>query len=165
MWAKLIEIIERRWQESRQPRKQLAKAIVVLYGALMNCHQAFLRHRNDPNLDTLRNWALSLDSLITTINNLEDTLRIFDASLYARLKHYVASERRQAQSCRPEALAQMGLEELSYLLSEDPLEPFKPVTGQVDFDSISNTDFEDAVRQLGDFIKTNFKLEEIFEYS
>ena len=42
MWTQLIDIVEKRWNETVSPKKQsLAKAINTLYGSMHNCHLAF----------------------------------------------------------------------------------------------------------------------------
>jgi hypothetical protein len=156
----LVELIEKKWSESRQPRRRLAKAITTLYASLSSCQEAYLRYRSQPNYELLRRWAMSIDALVVTLNNLDDTLEIFAPEVREELNRYVMSERRAYASIgsQPEQFAEQGLNELASLVEGQPSQVLYNPNLAVQDDE----DFSLAVKKLGEFIRTHFKIEEIY---
>lgn len=118
MWTQLIDIVEKRWNETVSPKKQsLAKAINTLYGSMHNCHLAFQSFENDPNEENFANFAFAIDGMISTIKNLNPVLTIFDAELTGRLENYVRSKDRIADMSRPRERIQSQIRLLRELVN------------------------------------------------
>lgn len=92
MWAKLIEKIEKNWSERRQPRRRLARAIMALYASMINCQEAYLRHRNSPLSSNRIEWNLALDALISSLLDLESELQIFAPEVNKSLRKHIYAE-------------------------------------------------------------------------
>jgi hypothetical protein len=163
MWSalvKLVELLDKKWSESRQPRRRLAKAIAVLYSSLSACHEAYLAHRADPELGHFRRWAAALDSLVVTLASVEVTLNVFAPEVRDELVRYIDSEQRASGAYNPDRLLELSLGEIRYAVG-DQVSPWQTETIQQG-DMDDDEDFALAVKMLGDFIRANFKLEEIY---
>lgn len=88
MWDTVMSLIEKKWTESRQPRKRLCKAMLLLYSSLENCHINYTDFKSQRNCESLENWAFSVRLLMESFESVEKTLQIFDVELYAILKLY-----------------------------------------------------------------------------
>jgi len=94
MWAKLIEIIEKRWHESKLPRKQLAKSMAELYSDMNKCHQAYLDFKerwdaHDPNqLHQL--WSQAFVTFLLSLDRLDSVLSIYSPTARDLLQRYAA---------------------------------------------------------------------------
>lgn len=88
MWATLISLIEKKWSESKQPRNRLAKAILLLYSNLENCHMNYKDFKSQRNYEALENWARSVHLLTESFESVEKTLQIFEVELHTILKLY-----------------------------------------------------------------------------
>lgn len=155
MWTQLIDIVEKRWNETVSPRKQsLAKAINTLYGSMHNCHIAFQSFEDDPNEENFANFAFAVDGMISTIKNLNPVLTIFDVELAGRLENYVRSEDRIAGMSRPRERVKSQIRLLRELVNMEssvdrlPEEEFSAFTG--------------AKERLGKFIAVNLSMAEMF---
>ncbi|WP_020562679.1 hypothetical protein [Methylosarcina fibrata] len=155
MWTQLIDIVEKRWNETVSPKKQsLAKAINTLYGSMHNCHLAFQSFENDPNEENFANFAFAIDGMISTIKNLNPVLTIFDAELTGRLENYVRSKDRIADMSRPRERIKSQIRLLRELVNMEssvdrrPEEEFGAFTG--------------AKERLGKFIAANLSTDELF---
>src|SRR5215831_16811546 len=121
MWSalvKLVELLEKKWSESRQPRRRLAKAISALYSALNTCQESYLAYRAARDLDTMRHWATAVDSLVITLARVEKTLNIFAPEIRDELMRYINSERRAGSAFRPESLLEFGIGEIRYAVGD-----------------------------------------------
>lgn len=155
MWTKLIDIVEKRWNETVSPNKQsLAKAINTLYGSMHNCHIAFQSFESDPNEENFANFAFAIDGMISTIQNLNPILNIFDTELADRLKNYARSKDRVADMSHPRDLVKSQIRLLRELINMEssvnrmPEEEFSAFTG--------------AKERLCRFIAANLSMTEIF---
>jgi hypothetical protein len=155
MWTKLIDIVEKRWNETVSPRKQsLAKAINTLYGSMHNCHIAFQSFESDPSEANFANFAFAIDGMISTIKNLNPILNIFDKELADRLTDYVQSKDRIADMSHPRDLVKSQIRLLRELINMEssvvrlPEEEFSAFTG--------------AKERLCRFIAANLSTAEIF---
>src|SRR5919108_608114 len=63
MWAKLVEIVETKWNTNQQPRNRLAKTVNTLYGAMNNCQFAFTHYENAQTELNFTNFVFALDAL------------------------------------------------------------------------------------------------------
>src|SRR5437764_14001918 len=81
MWAKLVEIVETKWNTNQQPRNRLAKTVNILYGAMNNCQFAFTRYENAQTALNFTNFVFALDALISTLRNVNSQVAIFDPEL------------------------------------------------------------------------------------
>jgi len=131
-----------------------------LYSALNTCHETYLAHRVARDRDTMRCWAAALDSLVVTLASVEVTLNIFAPEVRDELTRYINSERRAAGAFTPEILLENGIGEIRYAVG-DQVAPWSPESLQLN-DLDDDEDFAHAVKKLGDFIRSNFKLEEIY---
>ncbi len=163
MWSalvKLIELLEKKVSESQQPRRRLAKAITALYSTLNTCHESYLAYRADSSRKSMKRWAAAIDSLVVTVASTHTTLDIFAPEVQAELERYMHSELRASGLFNPDSLIELGLGQISYAVG-DQVDPTltKPLqTNALDDDE----DFACAMKKLGDFIRTNFKMEEIY---
>ena len=88
----LVEIIDRRWKEYREPRRRFVKAIKKLLSSLEKCHDSFLEYQGDASKANLRNWRKSLEALEKTVRRIEPTVKIFQANFWAVLSLYTWEE-------------------------------------------------------------------------
>lgn len=155
MWPQLIDIVEKRWNETVSPKKQsLAKAVNTLYGSMHNCHIAFQSFKNDPNEENFANFAFAIDGMISTIKNLNPVLTVFDTELADRLTDYVQSKERIADMSRPRERVKSQIRLLRELVNMEsavdrlPEEEFSAFTG--------------ARERPGKFIAANLSMVELF---
>jgi hypothetical protein len=154
MWAKLIEIVETRWNESLMPKHSLAKAINTLYGSIHNCRIAFQRFENDRSEQNFANLAFAIEGMISTLKNLHPTLQIFDAELADRLDNYALSTDRVAAMRNPRELVKSQIRFLRELVRAE--------SNIIGLPEEEFTAFGGAQEQLCKFIRTNLTMAEIF---
>jgi hypothetical protein len=154
MWVKLIEIIETQWDKNQQPRHRAAKAVNTLYGAMHNCYVAFARHEDVRTETSFANFVLAIDALISTLQNLNPQLALFDPALADRLEHYALGEARTTTIAQPRETVKTQLRLLRELVD-------------IELDAIALPteefgSFSDAIAHLGRFIENTFTLDELF---
>jgi hypothetical protein len=156
MWTKLIDIVEKRWNETVSPKKQsLAKAINTLYGSMHNCHIAFQHFENDRSDQNFANFAFAIDGMISTIKNLNPILKIFDTELADRLNNYAQGKDRIAAMSNPRELVKSQVRLLRELVNME--------SGAADLPEDEFGAFTGAKERLCKFIATNLSMAEIFE--
>jgi hypothetical protein len=153
MWAKLVEIVETKWNTDRQPRNHLAKTVNTLYGAMNNCQFAFTHYENAQTELNFTNFVFALDALISTLQNVNSQVAIFDPELTEPLERYVL-EARMASMAQPRerVKAQLGL--LRRLVHEE--------SEVMEISMEEFTSFSGTVADLGQFIGRNFTPDELF---
>jgi hypothetical protein len=155
LWTQLIDIVEKRWNETVSPKKQsLAKAMNTLYGSMHNCHVAFQSFENDPNEENFADFAFAIDGMISTIKNLNPMLNIFDRELAERLENHVRSRDRIADMSRPRERVKSQIRLLRELVNMESAEDRRP---EEEFSS-----FTGAKERLGKFIAANLSMAELF---
>jgi hypothetical protein len=154
MWAKLVEIVETKWNTNQQPRNRLAKTVNTLYGAMNNCQFAFTRYENAQTALNFTNFVFALDALISTLQNVNSQVAIFDPELTEPLERYVLEEARMASIAQPRerVKAQLGL--LRRLVHEES------EVMEISMEEFAS--FSGAVADLGRFIGKNFTPDELF---
>lgn len=88
MWIYILSLIEKKWTESRLPRKRLAKAILLLYSSLENCHLNYVEFKDKKTTESLERWTRSVRLLVDSFASVERTLQIFAVDLYTILALY-----------------------------------------------------------------------------
>jgi hypothetical protein len=154
MWAKLVEIIETKWNTNQQPRTRLAKTVNTLYGAMNNCQFAFTRYENAQTELNFTNFVFALDALISTLQNVNSQVAIFDPELTESLERYVLEEARMASMAQPRERVKVQLGLLRRLVHEE--------SEVMEISMEEFTSFSGAVADLGRFIGKNFTPDELF---
>ena len=147
MWGKIIEIIEKSWKEKRQPRRQLAQCVYMLYLSLEHCNNSYQIYKKTPTIDNYGNWFGAIQELINTFDSIKPLLSIYDEAVLISLQswinpHFAAYRMVNSEGTRI-------LSDGKYLASLNIV---------IKFDE----SFENAVQALKNFIKNNFSMEEIF---
>jgi len=155
MWTELVEILEKRCQDTQQPRQRQARAAVLLYGSLTNCHEAFMNYKHNRSGMALANAAFALDALISVLQNLDSMLSLFAPGVANKLKHYALEENRLAYVSKPKKLLKVQVELLRSTLNAEA-EAMNVLT-----DDLSA--FTGAKAMLAEFIHQTFSIEELFE--
>lgn len=154
MWTKLIEIVEKRWNETLIPKQNLAKAINTLFGSIHNCHIAFQNFENDRSEQNFANFAFAIDGMISTLKNLHPTLQIFDSELADRLNNYALGTDRITAMSNPRYLVKSQIRFLRELVREE--------SSIIGLPEEEFTAFGGAKEQLCHFIRTNLTMAEIY---
>lgn len=154
MWDKLIEIVEKRWNENHVQKKSLAKAINTLYGSIHNCHIAFQDFEHDRSEQNFANFAFAIDGLISTLTNLHPTMKIFDPALADRLSNYALGADRIAAMKNPRELVRSQIRFLRELVHEE-----SSISGLPEEEFAA---FKGAKDRLCNFISCNITMAEIF---
>ncbi len=154
MWTRLVDIMQARWRESAQPRDRLAKGALTLYGAMTNCREAFVSFKTDQTDDKYKTFVNAIDALIAVLENLNRRFTLFDTHHTAVLQDYALGESRVAHLHAPSELARAQIKVLRAVIS-------------VEFDNLNAPteylgEFDDALSRLGDFIRDNYTLDELF---
>ena len=154
MWIALTEIIENRWKD--KPRGDLVQSVIHLRNSMINCQQWFEKYKNAldhskvgklPYPNPRFEWIRSLTILGKAVASLDQVFSIFSPETREHIRSYFFEE--------DLALAALG----SLIPAAEEL------GGWTDFD-IENgkleATFNTALEKLNNFIKENFKPEEIF---
>lgn len=155
MWSILLGLIERWWRE--KPRLDVARSVVDLRDAMEACHTSYLayhtaktsRTQDLMQLQGLRvEWGYNIEDLGKAVLNLGTVLRIFSPGLHRKLIEYSNDESN------------------SYEIADDALYLLASTMGQapeIDIAQIElSVGFQTALTELDSFIRTNFKLEEVY---
>jgi hypothetical protein len=156
MWSELVEMVERKSREPHPGQPPLhGQALMMLWGALYNCHEAFARHKAEQSNVSFANATFAVDALISTLQNLNSMLGLFESQVAERLRHYALDRDRVAYLSNPKGLLKTQVETLREVVGLEwdamQLEPTE-VTG-----------FTGARLELAAFIQETFSPSELFE--
>lgn len=157
MWSELVEMVEIQCQDIQQPRQRQARAMLLLYGSLTNCDEAFTNYKNHRSDINLANAVFSVDALISALQNLDSILSLFEPEIALSLKHYALEENRLAYVSKPKKLLKIQVELLRSAVNAETQ------AMQLLTDDLSA--FTGAKTKLADFIHRTFSLEELLETS
>lgn len=153
MWSTLVGLIERWWRE--KPRLDLVRAVVQLRNAMKECQRWYdayvtAKQQGDPEDISYPNprveWTRSLTYIGKAIVELDSVLAIFDAKAHEAIQSYVYME-------SLEAGAQGTLGEAAKALGQSM---------QIDIKRVEmDAHFQKALSDLDEFIRKNFKPEEV----
>lgn len=154
MWTKLVEIVKAQWRQNDRPRRRLAKGALMLYGAMSNCREAFLRYKTAPSERAFANFAFAIEALLSTLENLDFAFHIFDEELTAMLQAHTIERPRETAFDDPAELVRAQIKLLRLVV-------------KVEFDNMDLTpatigEFDDALDMLGTFIKQRFTKDDLF---
>lgn len=155
MWSELVEMVEKRCQDSQQPRQRQARAMILLYGSLTNCDEAFTRYKQTLSEADLANAVFALDALISVLQNLDSMLSLFEPDVAEKLKHYALEESRLAYVSKPKGLLKIQVELLRSTMNAEAQ------AMHLSIDELSA--FTGAKGMLAEYICKNFSFEELFE--
>ena len=162
IFRKLVELAIGKWKDQRQPRVRVARAFAQLHSSLVRCHKTYVAYCEDPQPYQLHNWGVAIDSLMTTLADVGPTLGIFDDELYQELQYYLNSESRLFIGFNTSAsgeLVKMELQELARLTGvPERLQKFSLVKESGTY----SDDFSETEARLAQFIRTHFKIDEIY---
>lgn len=154
MWVKLVEIVKAKTKETGQPQPVMAKAVNALYGAMTNCQVAFQRCETEQTDTNFANFAFAIDALISTLQNLNPHLKIFDPQLADELENYALGQDRINAMSQPRELVTSQLRLLRRLVR---MESDVMHLSLQEFGS-----FSEAMEDLGQFVKQTFTPDELF---
>lgn len=154
MWVKLVEIVKTKTEEITQPRPIVAKAANALYGTMTNCQMAFQRCETEQTEANFANFAFSIDALISTLQNLNPHIGIFDPQLANELENYALGQERVNAMSQPRELVTSQLKLLRRLVRMESDVMHLPLQ---EFGS-----FSEAMEDLGRFVKRTFTPDELF---
>jgi hypothetical protein len=123
----------------------LARSFANLHAALRECHEAYLRAMTTDNWYSHHAWGESINRLGHAMAPLAVTLDIWDAEALSHLTSYFDAE-----------LDSVG--QVAFAIGE-PLP--RSWRGTIS-DPLLEADFELAIESLGDFIRNNFTMDQIF---
>jgi len=119
--------------------------VVLLFTAVRTCHEAYLRYSNEQSDENEEAWRTSVETLGSAAKALDITLHILAPDVYSSVTTYVGLERLGV----PREARSEGVKFLDkFVWSGDP----------------SEGDFQVVISRLGEFIRDNFTMEEIFEF-
>lgn len=127
-------------------RREIARLVVLLFTAVKTCQEAFLRDKNESSKDNHDAWRVSVRMLLSVIESLDMTLHILAPDVYASVMMYARSELESDESGGSGETASLFI---NFIWGEDAAEG----------------DFEVVISRLGEFIRDNFTMEEIFEFT
>lgn len=156
MWVKLVEIVKARTEETNQPRSTVAKAVNALYGTMTSCQVAFQRCETEQTEANFANFAFAIDALISTLQNLNPQLEVFDPKLAEELGNYALGQNRINAMSRPRELVTSQLKLLRRLVRMESDVMHLPLQ---EFGS-----FSEAMEDLGGFIKQSFTPDDLFDW-
>jgi hypothetical protein len=154
MWTRLVDIMQTRWRESGQPRDRLAKGALTLYGAMTNCREAFVSFKTDQTDDKYKTFVYAIDALIAVLENLNQRFTLFDAHHTAVLRDYALGESRAMHMHAPSELARAQIKVLRAVVSVE----YENLNAPTEYLG----EFDDALSRLGDFIRANYSLDDLF---
>lgn len=154
MWSELVEMVERKSQGQQPGRPSHGQALVMLCGALYNCDEAFARHKTEQSDVSFANAVFAVDALISTLQNLNSMLGLFEPQLAERLRHYALDRDRVAYVSDPKGLLKTQIETLREVVGLE-LHAMQFVPSVV-------TGFTGARRGLAAFIQETFSPAELF---
>jgi hypothetical protein len=126
-------------------RAELVRLIVLLFTAMRTCHEAYLR-KNAADGDALgmawETWRGSVQVLIGMVDKLGTTLHIMAPDVFQDITIYA----------NVEVLEAFGDDSLKYL-------------AEISYagSSYHEPEFRDVLDSLGEFIRENFSMEEVFQ--
>jgi hypothetical protein len=155
MWSELVEMVERKSREQHLGRgAPHGQALVMLCGALYNCDEAFAHHKAEQSDVSFANAVFALDALISTLQNLNSMLGLFEPQLAERLRHYALDRERVAYMSDPKGLLKTQVETLREVVGLE--------LHAMQFVPTGATGFTGARRGLTAFIRETFSPSELF---
>jgi hypothetical protein len=151
MWTRLVEIAARRCHDDVRPRAALGRGVIMLYGAMSNCREAFVQYKTDRSERHFGGFVVSIDALISTLHNLNPLLGIFDPRLADLLQDYALGEARVALGNRPHELVRLQIKILRTAIG-----------ASIDAETETLGEFDDALDMLTDLIQDQFGMEDLF---
>ncbi|MFZ0258042.1 MAG: hypothetical protein WAN46_20930 [Gammaproteobacteria bacterium] len=156
MWSELVEMVERKSREPHPARRPLyGQALVMLSGALYNCHEAFTRYKQEQSDVSFANAVFAVDALISTLQNLNLMLDLFEPELAERLRHYTLDRDRVAYISNPKGLLKTQVETLRAVVGLE-LHAMQLVPTDM-------TGFTGARLGLAEYIQETFSPSELFQ--
>jgi hypothetical protein len=155
MWSELVEMVEHKSRERQPGRPPHGQALVMLCGALCNCNEAFERCKAEQSNISFANAVFAVDALISTLQNLNSMLDLFEPLLAERLQRYALDRDRVAYVSDPKGLLKTQVETLRELVGLE-LDAMQLVPSDV-------TGFSGARLGLAAFIQDRFSASELFE--
>ena len=153
MWSTLVSLIERWWRE--KPRLDLVRSVVHLRDSMKLCQERYeacmeakaagtLENRCEPHPELA--WTHSLAILGCAVIELDQVLEIFDVRVHQSIRDYQRSE--------SVVIAAQGVLGGAAQALNKPLE--------IDIHRVEiSSSFNQALGDLDEFIRKNFKPEEI----
>jgi hypothetical protein len=123
----------------------MARSFVDLHTAIRECHQAYLQAKATDDWEARHAWARSIVRLGNAMAPLAVTLDIWDAGVLAHLNSYIDHE-------------SDSVGQVAFAIDE----PLPGTWGGDIADSSLESDFDLAIESLGDFIRNNFTMDQIF---
>jgi hypothetical protein len=127
----------------------------MLYGALYNCHQAFARYKREHSEISFANAVFAVDALISTLQNLNSMLGLFEPHLAERLRQYALDRDRAAYISKPKVLLKTQVETLREVVGLE-VDAMQLVLGDA-------TGFTGARLGLAAFIQDSYSPSELFD--
>jgi hypothetical protein len=151
-WENFFQALGAASKEAKpDTRARLVRDVVRLYTTLRTCQESYLRYRSHPDDENRNEWGEAIDALMITVRALQPTLHLFDPRLFESVSMYLDSEARvYGPRNNTGYLVEHGLYVLETFEGERTQAP---------------GDFSTVIDRLGNFIKSHFTMEEIFDAS
>lgn len=170
MWIKLLKVIRSVLNGEPRPQKRLARAIVALYLDMLTVQDTYLSCIENHSADLKNDWREATNRLFERLRELDTILRIYDPTLFII--------RRDVEQIIFDEMNFFDSDHDLNTLSIDRLKFMDSISDGIEHGFVSFNrnipspdtkkpalDFQKIIDGYAEFIRDNFKMEEVFEIS